>query len=115
MIKFVLTLATLSVLFASGPAVAFVSAQEEQALIAAINDVSPAHIRAESLRCSLRNRMCLVHMEIAQRKAGCMIERISDVSDLYTEEFDKETGKNFFVLSRYAQDSLAHCVNQLSR
>ncbi|KYG70515.1 hypothetical protein AZI85_00790 [Bdellovibrio bacteriovorus] len=114
MIKFVLTLSTISVLFSS-PAFAFVSPQEEKALIEAINDASPAQTHAEGIRCSLRNRMCLVRLHVAERQAGCMIERIADVSDLYTEEVERTTGKSVFTLSRYAQDSLNHCVAELSR
>ncbi|WP_295900678.1 hypothetical protein [uncultured Bdellovibrio sp.] len=112
--SFILSLTSFLALVSS-PAHAFISSQEETLLVEAMNQVNPAQVHVENIRCSLRNRMCLVKMEVGahQRRAGCMIERISDAADLYTENVDKATGKTVVSLSPYTQDSLDRCVSQV--
>lgn len=110
--SFILSLTSLLAL-ASSPAHAFISSQEEGLLVEAMNQINPSQVHIENIRCSMRSRMCLVRMEVGQqqRRAGCMIERISDATDLYTQNEDKATGKTTVSLSPYAQEALDRCVS----
>lgn len=108
------TLLILSALFAmtSTPALAYINSQEEAALITAMNQANP-QARVEGIRCSLLHRMCLVKMEIGPRalKQGCMIERIADASDLYTDATTVD-GKLTVALAPYTQSALSQCIRQ---
>lgn len=97
--------------FAASPAHAFLSAQEKTQLLNTLNSENlNSGVHYEDIRCSLRNRACLVKMEIQQqRKTGCMIERMTDVGDLYTEQKDSQ-GHMRMALSRYAEETLAACL-----
>lgn len=112
--KLILSLTSL-IAFASSPSLAFISAQEEGQLLQAMNQINPAQVQFESIRCSLRNRMCLVKALVGPQaqKVGCMIERISDASELYVESLESATGKTFVSLSPYAHASLSSCLSQL--
>jgi|GEM_PF-2344203 len=112
--SFILSLtAVLGIGIASTPAHAFISTQEETLLISAMNQLNPALLKVDSIHCSLRNRMCLVKMDVGTQvhHTGCMIERLNDASDLYTESVDKATGKAVVSLSPYAYESLNRCVS----
>ncbi|WP_374075793.1 hypothetical protein [Bdellovibrio bacteriovorus] len=111
--SFILSLTSLLALV-STPAHAFISSQEEGLLVEAMNQINPS-LHVENIRCSMRSRMCLVRMEVGQqqRRAGCMIERIGDATDLYSQNEDKATGKTTVSLSPYAQEALDRCVSQI--
>ncbi|WP_347359571.1 hypothetical protein [Bdellovibrio sp.] len=97
--------------FAASPAHAFLSAQDEIQILKTLNEenLNPG-VHFEDIRCSLRNRTCLVKMEIQEhRKTGCMIERMTDSGDLYTEQKDQK-GHSRMVLSPYAEETLAACL-----
>lgn len=94
---------------ASAPAHAFISSQEEVTLLAALNEQNSPQVQFENIRCSVRNRLCLVKMELSNsRKVGCMIERLNDASDLYKEAV--VNGKNQLVLSDYSAEALRQCL-----
>lgn len=104
-----ITLAAIMALAAS-PAQAFLSSQDETTLLATLNqeNLTPG-VHYNDIRCSVRNRKCLVKMEIKSQKAGCLIERMNDVSDLYTESTTRDNQVRM-VLSPYAEQALASCV-----
>lgn len=94
---------------ASAPAHAFISSQEEVSLLAALNEQHNPQVHFENIRCSVRNRLCLVKMELPNsRKVGCMIERLGDASDLYSEV--AVNGKSQMVLSEYSAEALRQCL-----
>ncbi|WII72493.1 hypothetical protein QJS83_01245 [Bdellovibrio sp. 22V] len=109
--KFVLSLISILSL-AGAPAQAFISANEEDQLLQAMNSAYEPHIQFESVRCSLRGRMCLVRLEVGSARIGCMIERITAAEDLYHVSQNKMTGKTSVSLSPYAQTELNVCVNK---
>lgn len=108
--KFIpLTLITALALAAS-PAQAFLTSQDEAQLLQTLNQENLNHdIIYHDIRCSIRNKKCLVKMEIKSNKTGCLIERMNDVSDLYTETTTRDNQVRM-TLSPYAEQALASCV-----
>lgn len=106
------TLATLFSLlvFVASPAHAFLSTQDKAQILKTLNEenLNPG-VYYEDIRCSLRNRTCLVKMEVQRHRAGCMIERMADSADLYTEQKNHQ-GHSRMVLSPYAEEILAACL-----
>nr|BFD60968.1 hypothetical protein CKG001_30750 [Bdellovibrio sp. CKG001] len=97
--------------FVASPAHAFLAPQDKAQILKTLNEenLNPG-VHFQDIRCSLRNRTCLVKMEIQQqRKTGCMIERMTDASDLYTEHRDPQ-GHSRMALSPYAEQTLAACL-----
>lgn len=103
---------TLSLIALGGtPTQAFISHSQAAELIEALNQTHPS-IQVESFRCSLRSRMCLVRMEVGmpQRKVGCVIERVNEASDIFTEQKNKTSGIVSLALSAYATEALDQCL-----
>lgn len=107
--KFLISLIALATLTTT-PAWAFLSNQEENHLLKAMNETSlNKDLSFEDIRCSHRSRSCLVRFEIQRKQAGCLIERLQDASDLYVEVSDGR-GHTQMLLSPYAEKTLAACV-----
>ena len=109
-----LILSLISVVTLAAPsAFAFVSSEEETLLLQNLNQGSSASVHFENIRCSARNSMCIFKLQLqpGERKAGCMIERLNDASDLYTEE--KIDGVVSLTLSAYATEALQQCLRNL--
>lgn len=104
-----ITITILSLLFATSSAHAFLSRSEEKVLLESMNQNKPAEVNFESIRCSLRNRFCLVRFTAGNQNKGCMIERINDSSELYHSDVDQD-GKTQLSLSSYAEKTLAQCL-----
>lgn len=94
-----------------GPAHAFISSEEQDQLLLAMNKLNPAQVHFQEVRCSARSRMCLVRMELGANKiqAGCAIERIASADDLFVMT---SAGMQ---LSGYSQEALNQCLEGFIR
>ncbi|XGC80521.1 hypothetical protein ACES2L_14420 [Bdellovibrio bacteriovorus] len=101
-------LITISLLLSAPSAFAFLSNAEEELLLQNLNQKQTA-VTFEEIRCSLRNRLCLVRYEANGANKACLIERINDASELYNSEVD-QNGKVVLNLSNYAQREVERCL-----
>ncbi|KYG66310.1 hypothetical protein AZI86_04435 [Bdellovibrio bacteriovorus] len=94
-----------------GPAHAFISSEEQDQLLVAMNKLNPSQVHFQEVRCSARSRMCLVRMELGANKlpVGCAIERIASSDDLFV------VNSAGMQLSAYSANALNQCIEGFIR
>ncbi|AHI07096.1 hypothetical protein BDW_12980 [Bdellovibrio bacteriovorus W] len=97
------------VAFFSSPAHALISQEQQKVVLDIINSQAAAGIKAQQIRCSVGNKLCLVKFEIAVdgRKVGCMVDSLRDESDILQNS--KEKGLS---LSPYFHSALEQCLQR---
>lgn len=103
----VLSLISSVALMSPKAAHAFITSEEQTQLLSSMNKLNSAQVYFEDIRCSQRNRMCLVRMELGAQKlkVGCSIEQIASSADLFTG--DEVTG---LELSEYSRNAIEQCI-----
>lgn len=89
--KFSTIILSLLLTLGHSSAQAFISRSEQDQVLTLLNQSSLAETHTahfEDIRCSLRSRMCLVRAELrlADKKVGCIVERISDSSEIISHD-----------------------------
>lgn len=105
---FRLTFISVFLLLQSFNAQAFLSAPQEQRVLAQLN-ARFLRVNFEDIRCSLRSRHCLLHFSSIKGQHSCFIGLISDPSDVIQENEDK----GLIRLAPYAEDVVTRCLSEI--